>query len=159
MKESGFRLNWTTVPYQEKPKTFGATNHTNGMENMRAIKKHSNWREKFPVFAWCADLGPEWYIPAIEELLMFTENEIINDKVDAELIRHGGDSLKQDGSFSRAYYSSTEVFSPLYPEYPHLSDEGSLWILEYNPFRGGSTKSLASAEETMGANVRPIATF
>lgn len=47
--------------------TTGATDRTDGMKNMRTIMRIDGWREKYPVFAWCASLGDGWYLPAIDE--------------------------------------------------------------------------------------------
>lgn len=46
----------------------GATDKNDGMANMKTIQKISGWREKYPAFAWCADKGDGWYLPAINEL-------------------------------------------------------------------------------------------
>ena len=34
---------------------------------MAVVKRQSNWRNNYPVFAWCASLGDGWYLPAKEE--------------------------------------------------------------------------------------------
>ena len=49
------------------------------------IKGIANWREKYPLFAWCADLGDEWYIPAIEELRVFTLNNKVCEAINNTL--------------------------------------------------------------------------
>ena len=46
----------------------GASSTIDGELNMAAIKLIKDWRKKFPAFAWCADQGEGWYLPAIEEL-------------------------------------------------------------------------------------------
>jgi regulator of chromosome condensation, RCC1 (fragment) len=56
----------------------GAINNNDGMANMKKIQAISGWHEKFPAFAWCADKGEGWYLPALNELKMLFESKIIN---------------------------------------------------------------------------------
>lgn len=63
LNQSNYDLVWSTVAEHT-----GATSKTDGRVNMQKIMKLNNWKEKYPAFAWCANLGNEWYIPATEEL-------------------------------------------------------------------------------------------
>ena len=58
---------------------IGANDRRNGANNMSKVKQIDGWREKYPAFAWCADLGEGWYIPAKKELLtIYHKKNIIN---------------------------------------------------------------------------------
>lgn len=46
----------------------GAKDEYNGAYNMAMIKKIEHWREIYPAFKFCADLGEGWYLPAKNEL-------------------------------------------------------------------------------------------
>jgi len=46
----------------------GATDENDGMANMKKIQSIPGWHEKYPAFAWCADKGDGWYLPALNEL-------------------------------------------------------------------------------------------
>lgn len=59
------KLRWA---YKEFDSRIGANSETNGAVNMAVVQRIPNWREKYPAFAWCADLGEGWYLPAIDEL-------------------------------------------------------------------------------------------
>lgn len=57
----------------------GATDSDDGMYNMKKIMLIDGWREKCPAFAWCADKGKDWYMPAINELVLLTESQLLPD--------------------------------------------------------------------------------
>ena len=81
----------------------GATDRRNGMTNQRKIEQIDNWRNKYPAFAWCADLGYGWYLPAIEELQKIYR---VKDVVNKQLECQGRAKLAEFGAW---YWSSTEV--------------------------------------------------
>lgn len=85
----------------------GASDERNGMNNQRIIQKISGWREKYPAFAWCADQGEEWYLPAIEELKIFTLDNAVHDAVNRTLQAKGATKLFDEGELEW-YLSSTE---------------------------------------------------
>ena len=66
---------------------------------MAKVKQIADWRYKYPAFAWCADLGEEWYLPAKAELLAIYRNkDIINKAIYSRV-----------GKYLMVYYwSSTE---------------------------------------------------
>ncbi len=66
-------------------KLIGAGDKRNGANNMAKVMQIEDWRNKYPAFAWCADLGEEWYLPAIEELKKFTLDDTIRDAVNSTL--------------------------------------------------------------------------
>ncbi len=57
----------------------GATSMSDGKTNMKAIQSIWRWRKRYPAFAWCADLGEGWYLPARDELwAIYKAKGIIN---------------------------------------------------------------------------------
>ena len=56
---------WSSSDSKSK---VGCDDKQNGYANMQKIQKIPQWQEKFPAFAWCANLGEGWYLPAIDEL-------------------------------------------------------------------------------------------
>ncbi len=55
----------------------GATDKNDGMANMKKIQAISGWHEKYPAFAWCADKGDGWYLPALNELKTLYESKTV----------------------------------------------------------------------------------
>ena len=62
------RLVWANDNFDSWREEICAYSETNGAVNMAVVQCIPNWREKYPAFAWCADLGEGWYLPAINEL-------------------------------------------------------------------------------------------
>lgn len=58
----------------------GATDENDGMANMKKIQTISGWHEKYPAFAWCADKGDGWYLPAVNELKTLYESKVVELK-------------------------------------------------------------------------------
>ena len=104
LTESAKRLMWSTS--SEWKRVIGANDKHNGANNMSKVKQIDGWREKCPAFAWCADLGEGWYLPAIEELKMFTLDEVVHDAVNRTLATKGK-KLANKGD-EHWYWSSTE---------------------------------------------------
>ncbi len=84
-----------------------ARKETYGLYNMQVIMKIDDWRMKYPAFAWCADLGESWYLPAIEELKLLLLNELVHDAVNKTLESRGATKLFNNGELAW-YWSSTE---------------------------------------------------
>lgn len=78
-----------------------ADDYTNGAYNTNVIKSIDGWEEKYPAFKWCADLGENWYLPAINELQAIDE---VKDVLNATLSANGYTSL------SGWYWSSTDNY-------------------------------------------------
>ena len=105
LTESSKGLQWSS--YSEERKRFiGADDEMNGANNMAKVKSIAGWREKYPAFAWCADLGEGWYLPAIEELKKFTLDDAVHDAVNRTLAAKG-EELANKGK-THGYWSSTE---------------------------------------------------
>lgn len=101
MTQSSETLQWSSSKSEQKG-LIGASSTTDGATNMQAVQIQPNWHENYPAFAWCADLGNGWYLPAIEELKLFTLNDSVYDVVNRTLNSKGGTKL-----FNQPYWSST----------------------------------------------------
>ncbi len=128
MKQSAEELLWSSDSAEQK-RLIGANSETNGAVNMAKVKTISGWQSKYPAFKWCADLGEGWYLPAIEELKVFTLNTAIHDAVNRTLIARGGTKLYDKGAI-RWYWSSTEY------DYKYSSGNFCAWLV--NMYDGGT---------------------
>ena len=106
MTQSSEELKWSSNESEEN-RRIGASSKTNGAANMQAVRQRPNWRADYPAFAWCARLGSGWYLPAIEELKLFTLNDSVHDAVNRTLAAKGGTKLPNKGD-DQLYWSSTE---------------------------------------------------
>ena len=104
LTESSERLMWSDE--SEWGRLIGADDKHNGANNMSKVRKIAGWREKYPAFAWCADLCEGWYLPAIEELGKFTLDDDVRNAVNRTLAAKG-EELANQGARS-SYRSSTE---------------------------------------------------
>ena len=128
MKQSTEGLQWATTERKfglfksEAERLIGADSERDGAYNMAKVKAISGWRDKYPAFKWCADLGEGWYLPSKEELKTFTLNDVVHDAVNRTLSARGCARLYNGGELDR-YWSSTE------DDYKYSSDEVSAWVL------------------------------
>ncbi len=99
-------LEWMSYEY-EQYRLIGADDRLNGAYNMAKVKLNACWRDKYLAFAWCADLGEDWYLPAVEELEKFTLNDNVHEAVNRTLIEKGVKLANKDEC--HWYWSSTEV--------------------------------------------------
>ena len=95
-KQSMSPLEWSSNE-NEQSRLIGTDSRTDGAANMAKIKTVSDWQNKYPALAWCADLGEGWYLPAIAELQTIYINK---DKIEPQLTDKLNDSI---------CWSSTEV--------------------------------------------------
>ena len=102
---SSEEIEWSSDE-NEKERFIGADDKYNGANNMAKVMQIEGWRKKYPAFAWCADLGEGWYLPAIEELQKFTKKRAILKPVNSMLATKGT-QLGNDADFNW-YWSSTE---------------------------------------------------
>ena len=101
-------LMWCDRDEYEKYLSGIATDKSDGMRNLQSIMKISDWRNKYPAFAWCADHGSGWYLPAVDELKELLLNDDVRDKVNSALTKKGiSVMLPGIGNFV-LYWSSTE---------------------------------------------------
>ena len=69
--------------------------------------KIAAWKDKYPAFAWCADHGDGWYLPAIDELKELLLNDEVHSKVNGTLEQKRGSVMYSKGVY-KGYWSSTE---------------------------------------------------
>ena len=100
-------LRWCTRDEYERELTGIATDKSDGMKNLQSIRKIPDWRNKYPAFAWCADHGTDWYLPAIDELEELLLNDVVHDKVNRMLDQKGKSVMFSKGK-PGFYFSSTE---------------------------------------------------
>lgn len=87
---------------------IGAYDQNYGANNMAKVKAISDWMSLYPAFAWCSALGEEWYLPAINELMLLTTDSSVRNAVNKQLRNKGGDLLANIND-NVWYWSSTEV--------------------------------------------------
>ena len=100
---------WCYTPHDKK--ILGLDNVQDGSVNMDIIKGIKNWRKKYPAFAFCADLGEGWYLPAVSELQTFTLNSSVCDAVNKTLSELGAEVIWSERVLTY-YLSSTEHAYP-----------------------------------------------
>ena len=129
MKQSAVELKWAADASEQK-RILGATNTKYGALNMDIITQIENWQQRYPAFAWCAELGEGWYLPATEELKRIYDNKALLE-----------DNL-EDRLATFWYWSSTE------------HDQFRAWfVLMYNGYMFYESRYTASSY------VRAVATF
>lgn len=135
------KLAWCTrAEYDGKRVGDGATDRTDGMKNLQAIRRIPRWQEKYPAFAGCVALGEGWYLPALEELKkIYGERKRLSEKAE----QFGGLRLKDeaDGGYEECW-SSSEGGSPNLAWYVHFVSDYLGVYGKYVPLR-----------------VRPVAAF
>ena len=105
LTESTDALQWAS-DVSEIRRLIGADDENDGANNMAVVKQIADWQSKYPAFKWCADLGEGWYLPAINELELFTLDQSVHDAVNKTLATKGV-KLANIGDDHR-YRSSTE---------------------------------------------------
>lgn len=100
-------LQWCTGDEYDRNVLTGATDTNNGRNNQVCIQQIADWRSKYPVFAWCADQGEGWYLPARNELLMIYQ---MLEKVNRTLAKKSRDKIQNSWYWSSSEYdwSSSE---------------------------------------------------
>ncbi len=107
----GDSIKWCSTTEYRKNVLTGATDRSDGMRNQRLIEHLAGWRENYPAFAWCAEQGKGWYLPAIGELETLVVNNAINKAVNRTLVRHGGNGLfDREERYDYSYWSSSSEY-------------------------------------------------
>ena len=101
------KIQWASVESEQK-RLIGADDEENGANNMAKVRQIYDWQSKYPAFKWCADLGEGWYLPAIEELKLFTLDETVRNAINQTLATKGGTKIPDIGMPHYWYWSSTE---------------------------------------------------
>lgn len=94
-------LQWCTEEDSNRKVQTGATDRDDGRNNQDLIEHIADWRTKYPAFAWCADQGEGWYLPAVEELRTI---HLVEEKLNKTLTKMGGNTTQFDW-----YWSSSEL--------------------------------------------------
>ena len=106
LMESRTELQWASVKSEYK-RLIGADDEENGANNMAKVRQIPDWQSKYPAFKWCANLGEGWYLPAIEELKLFTLDNTVRNAINQTLVTKGGTKIP-DIDTLHWYWSSTE---------------------------------------------------
>lgn len=109
LDETSTKLKWANGEIWENT-TLGinANNEEDGKIVMNIVKGIANWEKNYPAFAWCANIGNDWYLPAINELKLLMLNESVHSAVNRTLAIKGT-PLPDIGSKPRkCYWSATE---------------------------------------------------
>lgn len=104
----------------DQKRFINATDKYDGRKNHEVVEAIADWQTKYPMFAWCRQLGAGWYLPAIEELKAFTLNRSTHAAVNRTLKAKGATPLADHSDSSSWYWSSTES-----AEYEKAVDEYS----------------------------------
>ena len=105
MTESS-KIPWTSDKTEEKT-IIDTNSEGDGAYNTNIVKQIYDWQNKYPAFKWCTDLGEGWYLPAIEELKLFTLDETVRNTINQTLTTKGGTKIPDIGTV-HWYWSSTE---------------------------------------------------
>ena len=110
LNESHKGLQWASDENEQK-RWVQKDSDLSMLDNVRLVE---GWHEKYPAFAWCADLGEGWYLPSLDELERFTLDKYIHDAVNRTL-KTKGKVLANQGE-SHWYWSSLEDVVILEPQ-------------------------------------------
>lgn len=136
---------WWSSDDEERRRLVGVEDSSNGEHNMSNVMQVDGWREKYPAFAWCADLGEGWYLPSIEEWKKLACDEFVRNAVNNTLEAKGKRLAK---GVDRWYWSSTEG------DYQYPSGEFCAWYIIVDvKFTSHLSKS------SYGGYVRAVAKF
>lgn len=96
-------LRWCTEAFMGV--SIGANDENDGSKNMEMAKQISGWHYELPAFAWCDDLGNDWYLPSINELKSFTCDDYVRNAIN-QTLDDVGIPIPQNDNY--VYWSSTE---------------------------------------------------
>ena len=113
---------------------LGFGGQQDGQEHTRRIQQIENWREKYPAFAWCVQMGRSWYLPALNEVRLIYQNA---DTVNRTLGQKGATL------FHDVYWTASEVLGT-----------DNVWIA-----RGAANALVGYLYKSISANVRAVARF
>ncbi len=107
LEEPANSLEWVVLAEQEAYVAIKASSRSNGASNQQQAMMQSQYASHYPAFVWCMTRkGGEWYMPAIEELELFVNDNSLLSTVNDALKKNGGVPLSNKG-----YWSSSEVSS------------------------------------------------
>lgn len=112
--EADDRLAWCSDEQAAAEIVTGTLDHRNGWSNQQKIMQIAGWREKYPAFAWCADQGEGWYLPAVEELETLLLDEEVFRAVKSEFERRSGLVFYESSFWSSTTPDTTAEFTAWY---------------------------------------------
>ena len=131
LTESKDVMQWSS-DVSECERLIGADDKYNGAKNMAKVMQIEGWRNKYPAFAWCANLGNGWYLPAIEELKKFTIDDTIHNAVNNTLAKKGK-MLANKGDKSPYWSSTEENRQMLWGNDEGVSKQFCVWYVSLGP--------------------------
>lgn len=138
LKQSNGFLKWAS-DLAERHRMIGAFNEVDGMANLQAVQVVADWQRKYPAFAWCAEQGEGYYLPALSELSTILLNPNIKNAINQTLKTLGADLVSE-----RHYWSSTECQELLYGEYcAHFIDAYNGFSHHYRKSRTNYVRAVA----------------
>lgn len=139
--------SWSSDEAEQKC-YIGALSKTDGEANMKVVMGRPNWKANYPAFAWCANLGEGWYLPAIDELEKFTLNDAVRNAVNRTLAAKSGAKLSNVSSSKVMWYwSSTER------EYQYPNREYSAQLISMD------AATIGRARKSVQGPTRAVAQF
>ena len=139
--------SWSSDEAEQKC-YIGALSKTDGEANMKVVMGRPNWKANYPAFAWCANLGEGWYLPAIDELEKFTLNDAVRNAVNRTLAAKSGAKLSNESSSKVMWYwSSTER------EYQYPNREYSAQLISMD------AATIGRARKSVQGPTRAVAQF
>ena len=103
------QLAWCTSSEYKKFRGMRTNTYTkNGELNQHKVKQIYGWRNKYPAFVWCADLGEDWYLPALEELQLLLLDATVLKAVNCTLKLRGCNMCMVGPDGIGVYWSSSE---------------------------------------------------
>ena len=145
LTESVEELLWSSSEVEQKT-YIGADDRGNGANNMAVVRNIPDWQNKYPAFKWCFDLGEAWYLPAIDEVVMFALNDSVHNAVN-QTLEIKGIRLADEGDFIYSYLSSTEY------DYQDSNGYFSIWGVNM------SYSGTYSTRKVYDGYVRAVAAF
>ena len=115
------RLQWCTVSQYDKQIVVGASSESDGRDNTDKVMSRMDSKE-YPAFTWCRAKGPDWYLPAKNELMTIYNNK---SEINSTLKLYGEEQLTMD-----LHWSSTEK-SGTYAWYVIMSDGYTYFNYKY----------------------------
>ncbi len=106
LKKSANMVVWAVG--SEAKRNIAATSTADGEANFEIVKQIADWRTKYPAFAWCANLGEGWYLPAKGELETIQQNKSLIephmiDKLDINFYFSSTESYTEEGGMKCVY--------------------------------------------------------
>ena len=106
LTESSDSLKWASNEVEQR-QLIGTDDEFDGFNNMAKVKQIAGWQDKYPAFAWCANLGEDWYLPSKMELLSIYK---VKRKLNKTLFSKGNALKNGVWSSTERNYKCSEEF-------------------------------------------------